>query len=685
MNLDPRSVAALTLGLLAASLAAPAPAWSETPLPPVVDPAALDRSVEPCSDFYQFACGTWTKANPVPPDQSRWYRFSELDEHTRSVLRGILEQAAASKDQASADTRRIGDYYAACMDTSTVDAKGLAPLKPELDLIDDLKDLSELPAEIARLHSFGAGAAFSFGSTQDYTDAAMEIAAADQGGFALPDRDYYLLDDFKSEREGYVRHLTRMFGLLGDAPERAAAEAATVLRVEKDLAEASMGRVDRREPKNVHHKMTLEEYGKLAPSFAWDEYFAAARAPWFSTLDVADPGFFAALEATLRTVPIEDWKTYLRWTLVHGSVSMLPSSFVDEDFQFFGKTLGGQQEIKARWKRCVESTDQSLGEALGKAYVASEFPPQAKERVLGLVKAVEKAMEADIRRSPWMSDATKALALEKLAGLANKIGYPDKWRDYSALEIKPGDALGNLQRAAAFEFRRQAAKIGLPVDRGEWLMTPPTDNAYYDPQMNDINFPAGILQPPNFDLAADTAAVYGAIGATVGHELTHGFDDEGRHYDARGNMRDWWTEADAKAFEARAQGFVDEYSKFVTVKDSTDSAKDVRLNGRLTLGENIADNGGTILAYAALLDALGGQASAKVDGFDARQRFFVSYAQSWCFNQTDESAKKSAKVDPHSTGRYRVNGVVANMPEFGKAFSCKPGAPMAPTAVNRVW
>jgi len=358
---------------------------------------------------------------------------------------------------------------------------------------------------------------------------------------------------------------------------------------------------------------------------------------------------------------------------------------VAEDFAFFGKRLGGQQEIKARWKRCVESTDQGLGEALGQVYVASEFPPEAKARVLAMVRAIEHAMDADIRRSPWMGEKTRQLALVKLDGLANKIGYPDKWRDYAKLQIVPGDALGNLQRASEFEFRRQLAKVGKPVDRGEWLMTPPTDNAYYDPQMNDINFPAGILQPPNFDLKADTAAIYGSIGATVGHELTHGFDDEGRHYDAKGNMADWWTEGDSKAFEARAQGFVDEYSRFVTLKDPKDPSKDVKLNGRLTLGENIADNGGLVLAYMALFDTLGAETPRPIDGFDARQRFFVSYGQSWCFNQTDESAKKAAKVDPHSTGRYRVNGVVSNMPEFGQAFSCKAGSPMAPTTGNRVW
>ncbi len=660
-------------------------AWAYQPLPPIVDPSAMDRSIDPCTDFFQYSCGNWLKENPVPADQVKWWRFSELDEHTRAVLRGILAQAAAEKDQTSPVSRKIGDYYAACMDEPTMDAQGLAPLKPELDSIAAIKDKSDLPAAIARLHGLGANVLFSFSATQDYTDAAMDIAQADQGGFALPDRDYYLLDDFKDERAAYVQHLGKMFGLLGDPADRAAAEAATVMRIETALAKAAMSRVERREPKNVHHKMSLEDFAKSAPSFVWKQYLAAAQAPAFASLDVSDPGFFTGLDESLKNLSLDDLKTYLRWSLVHGSAAMLPKRFVDEDFAFFGKKLGGQQELKARWKRCVESSDQSLSEALGQAYAASEFPPQAKERVLAMVRTIEKAMDADIRQSPWMGEATKRKALEKLVGLANKIGYPDKWRDYSRLSILPGDALGNLQRADVFEFRRQLAKIGKPVDRGEWYMSAPTDNAYYDPQMNDINFPAGILQPPNFDLRADTAAIYGAIGATVGHELTHGFDDEGRHYDAHGNMKDWWTEADGNAFETRSQGFVDEYSSFVTLKDSKDRAKDVKLNGKLTLGENIADNGGLVLAYNALMDTLGKDQGRPIDGFDARQRFFVSYGQSWCFNQTDEMAKKAVKVDPHSTGRYRVNGVVMNLPEFGQAFSCKAGSPMAPAAVNRVW
>ncbi|HEX4047838.1 MAG TPA: M13 family metallopeptidase [Elusimicrobiota bacterium] len=660
-------------------------ARAEQALPPVVDPTAIDRGADPCQDFFQFACGNWLKENPVPSDESTWYRFSELDEHTRRVLRAILAEAAAEKDGRTPDERKIGDYYSSCMDAPAIDAKGLAPLRDDLDRVSALKDKAELPAEVARVHALGGNALFSFSSGQDYTNAERNVAVADQGGFSLPDRDYYLSDEFKTERAEYLQHLRGMFVLLGDSPEEAAGEAASVMKVETALAQGSMGRVERREPKNVHHKTALADFMKSTPSFGWKEYLAAAGAPSFKRLDVVDPGFFKALDASLKAIPLADWKSYLRWTVVNADVSMLPSPFVAEDFDFYGKKLGGQQEIKARWKRCVESTDGSLGEALGRSYVASEFPPQAKERVLGLVHAIEKAMNADIRKSPWMSEKTKRLALRKLAGLANKIGYPDKWRDYSKLDIVPGDALGNLARADAFEFRRQLNKIGRPVDHGEWDMTPPTDNAYYDPQMNDINFPAGILQLPNFDMRADTAAVFGSIGATVGHELTHGFDDEGRHYDVHGNLKDWWSKADAKAFAARAQGFVDEYSSFAALADAKDPSKSVMLNGRLTLGENIADNGGLFLSYMALLDTLGNSTPPAIDGFGAKQRFFVSYGQSWCMNQTDESIKRQAKSDPHSTGRWRVNGVVSNMPEFAQAFSCKEGSPMAPVKPNRVW
>jgi endothelin-converting enzyme/putative endopeptidase len=501
----------------------------------------------------------------------------------------------------------------------------------------------------------------------------------------LPDRDYYLTDEFKGERADYRAHLTRIFALLGDGAKKAKAEADAVMRVETTLAKAAMGLVERREPKNVHHKMTLAEFKKLTPSFDWTAYLVRVGAPAFTSLDVSDPGFFQGLEESLKSIPLADWKAYLRWTVLHGLVAAAPKVFVDEDFAFFDKRLGGQAKIKARWKRCVDATNEQLGEALGEAYVAREFSPEAKQRVLAMTRQIEKAMEADIKTLDWMSEQTKARALEKLASVVYKIGYPDKWRDYSKLKILRGDALGNMERASGFELRRQLAKIGKPVDRREWSMTPPTNDAYYDPQLNDVNFPAGVVQPPNFDMKADDAANYGNLVALIGHELTHGFDDEGRHYDAHGNLQDWWTEEDTKAFEARAAGLVGQYGAFVAVKNPSDPIKDVHLDGKLTLGENTADNGGIRLSYEAFLRTPGAKAGKDLLGYTPVQRFFLSYAQGWCVNRTDEFAKEAAKTDPHSPGKYRVNGVVVNMPAFREAFACKVGAPMAPARVNRVW
>jgi putative endopeptidase len=655
------------------------------PLPPVFDPSAIDHRVAPCSDFYQYACGAWLNANPIPPSESSWWRYSDLDDHIAAVLASILEEAASGHGPQSEQRRKIGDYYAACMDEDGIEKKGLKPFQPELERIDAIKSRSDLAAAIAHLHRIGTSPLFFFSSTPDYTDASAMIATADQDGFALPDRDYYLTSDYKDERALYRAHVTRMFRLLGDDKNRAAAEADAVLRIETALAKASMSLVDQREPNNIHHKMTLAEFMALTPSYDWKTYLAAIGAPSFGTLDVADPGFFRGIDPALKSLPLNDWKSYLRWTLIHGLVSVAPRAFVDEDFSFFGQRLDGQAEIGERWKACVDAVDDQLGDALGAAYVEREFSAQAKERVIAMMHAIERAMYADIEQIDWMSEATKARALEKLANMGEKVGYPDSWLDYSKLTIKRGDALGNATRTADFAFAHEIAKIGKPFDRSEWGATPPTNNSYYDDQAVDMTFPAGLLQLPNYDANADDAVNYGNLGALIGHELTHGFDDEGRHYDARGNLKDWWTTQDAKAFEARADNLVHQYGRFVAVKNHSHSGKDVKVDGELTLGENTADNGGAWLAYEAFRKTAAFKEGKDGLGFTPAQRFFLSYAQGWCENETPEAAKEDAKTDEHAPGKYRVNGVVMNMTPFREAFACKLGTPMAPAKINRVW
>jgi putative endopeptidase len=658
---------------------------AEKPLPPVFDPKAIDRSVKPCSDFYQYACGAWLKANPVPPDQSDWWRFSELDEHIRKVLASILDDAAAGNGAKSENRRKLGDYNASCLDQAAIEAKGLAPFGPELDRMAAIKNKQELATEVARLHLIGASPMFFFSSTPDYTDTAMMIAETDQDGFALPDRDYYLSDDYRSERAEYRLHLVRMFRLLGDDSKRAKGEADAVLRIETALAKAAMGLVERRQPQSVHHKMILADFVQLAPSFDWTAYLAEIGAPTFVSLDVADPDFFKGLEAWLKSFSLDDWKAYLRWTFLEGMLSAAPRAFVEADFAFFGKGLDGQKEMAARWKRCVDATDDQLGDAVSEAYVERAFSPEAKERVLAMMRQIVKAMEADIKSLTWMSEETKARALEKLANVGFKVGYPDKWLDYSKLEIVRGDAFGNMTRASEFDVRKELAKIGKPVDRDEWGMTASTDNSYYDEQLNAIYFPAGILQAPNFDMAADDAANYGILASLIGHELTHGFDDEGRHYDARGNLKDWWTKEDAEAFDNRTAGLVREYDAFIAVKGRRGRSKDVHVDGELTLGENTADNGGARLAYEAFLGTQDAKGAADAHGYTPPQRFFLSYAQGWCENHTEGSAREDAKTDEHAPGKYRVNGVLMNLRPFREAFACKTGTPMAPAKINRVW
>ncbi len=662
-------------------------AWAQAPSakPPDRSPLQfdlgnIDTSVNPCVDFYQYACGNWIKNNPVPADQSRWGRFSQLEERNREVLREILEEAAKPAPNRDAVSQKIGDFYAACMDEKAIDARGLAALDPELNRIRNLKDKGQLADLVAHLQRAGVDTLFEFGAGPDFKDATMNLAQADQGGIALPDRDYYLKDDPKSQelRQKYIAHVQRMFELAGEKPAQAKADAAVVMHIETDLAKGGLDLVSRRDPEKQYHKMSLKDMQALSPLFHWNEYLKSNGSPTFEAVNVVWPDFFKALNSEIQNVSLEDWKTYFRWQTLHNQAGLLPTAFVEENFQFFGKALRGTQELRPRWKRCVDFTDSELGEALGQKFVEKTFGKQGKEKTLQLVGALEKSMGQDIQELSWMSPATKAQAAAKLKEIANKIGYPDKWRDYSSVVIKRDDPLGNSMRADEFEFQRQVNKIGKPVDRSEWGMTPPTVNAYYDPTMNNINFPAGILQPPFFQSDMDDAVNFGGIGMVIGHEMTHGFDDQGRQFDGKGNLHDWWTPEDGKEFEKRAACVSQEYSKF-------EVAPGVHVNGDLTLGENTADNGGARIALMALENALAGKSRPVIGGYSPEQRFFLAFGQIWCENIHEEALRMQVQTDPHAPSRDRVNGVVQNMPEFQKAFSCKAGQPMVSANACRVW
>jgi putative endopeptidase len=644
----------------------------------VLDVNSMDTGADPCVDFFTYSCGGWIKNNPIPPDQTSWSVYSKLEDDNKTLLRAILESSARPEGRRDAVTQKIGDYYAACMDENAINAVAIKPLQPLLDQIQQLRFKRDIANVIAVM--VPGDSLFRFRSDQDYKDSTQVIAEADQGGLGLPDRDYYLKTDAKSVelRKAYVAHLQKIFELLGDKSSTSAIEAQTVMRIETALAKGSLTRVERRDPRKLYHKMTIEQLVALSPSFQWKTYLTKVGLPSLEALNVETPEFFKVLTIELRDEPLASWKAYLRWHLINANAPFLSSEFVNADFDFYGKTLQGAQELEPRWKRCVGYTDNDLGEALGQAYVERTFSPDAKRRAQKMVMEIEEAMGRDIESLSWMTPATKEHALEKLHTVANKIGYPDKWRDYTALTIVRNDEMGNVLHAREFEFQRQLAKIGKPVDRGDWLMTPPTVNAYYDPQMNDINFPAGVLQPPLFDPNSDAAPNFGDTGATIGHELTHGFDDEGRQFDANGNLRDWWTPEDAKAFEQRASCISDQYSQYVILDD-------IKINGKLTLGEDVADLGGLILSYMAWQDDTKGQTLKPIEGFTPEQRFFIAYGQSWCSSTRDETKRLRATIDPHSPDKYRANGVVSNMPEFQEAFHCKAGAPMVRENRCRVW
>jgi putative endopeptidase len=644
-----------------------------------LDAGSMNKTVDPCVDFYQYACGGWIANNPLPGDRSRWARFTELSNHNEKVLLDILQGAAVQVENRRALDQKIGDAYASCMDTATINKKGLQPLKPELDRIAQMQNKADVVAEIVRLHRVGIPVLFLFGSRPDAKDSTRTIAALGQGGLSLPDREYYLKTDAKSVdiRQHFVQHMTKMFTLAGDTAENAALHAKMVLEMETILAKDSMDRVSMRDPNKTYHMMTKSELAAITPQFPWEAYFKAAGAPAFETLNVAQPDFFKQIGIDLDGQTIESWRAYLTFHLLRSVAPELPEAFETENFDFWTRYMTGAKEQRPRNMRCVVTVDRTLGDLLGQKYVELAFTPDAKAQITQLVEALEKAMGEDIRKLPWMSETTKKAAIAKLEAITNNVGAPKKWRDYSKLAIARDDFLGNHMHAAQAAYEQRIEKIGKPTDKTEWAMTTPTVNAFYSPQNNSINFPAGILQPPFFDPRRDKAYNFGGVGAVIGHEMTHGFDDQGRKFDGNGNLRDWWTPSDAAEFEKRAACIANEYSGFTAVED-------VKLNGRLTLGENSADNGGIRIALMALKDVLNGKTD-KVDGLTPEQRFFVGYGQIWCENSSSEERRNRAMTDPHSPGRYRVNGVLQNMPEFREAFSCKTGQPMVSENACRVW
>ena len=656
---------------------------TQLPYTPSLDVPSMDQTADPCNDFYQYTCGGWTKNNPIPPDQASWSVYGKLAQENEQFLWGILEEASTPRADRTASQQKIGDYFDACMDESLVESLGSKPLQPVLDEIASLKSKKDLASFLAQRHlrTFSSGWLFGFGSDQDFGDATQVIAFAHAGGLSLPDRDYYTKIDAKSKeiRQKYLQHVANMLEMIGESKAQAKKDAETVMRMETDLAKVSLTRVERRDPYKLYHKMTQAEVQKLMPGFRWKTYLDNSGIGGAKSINITEPKFFKQIDHQIATVPLSQWKTYFRWHAVHDAAPYLSKKFATEDFNFYRKTLRGVSEMPPRWKRCVRYVDRDLGEALGQEFVRRTFSADTKAKTVDMTQRIEKAMENEIRNLDWMSEATKQRAVEKLHAVANKVGYPDRWRDYSALNIARGEFYGNVTRSAVFESNRDLRKIGKPVDRGEWGMTPPTVNAYYNSQMNDINFPAGVLQPPLYDPKLDDAPNYGNTGSTIGHELTHGFDDEGRQFDAQGNLKDWWTPDDAKKFEEHIQCIRDQFAQYTIVDD-------IKINSKLTSGEDVADLGGTLLAYIAWKDATANQTLSDADGFNPDQRFFIGFAQWACENNRPENLRVSAITNPHSPGKYRINGIVSNMPEFQRAFRCGDNSPMVRGAKDcKVW
>jgi putative endopeptidase len=650
---------------------------------PSFDLTSMDTGVNPCDDFYKFSCGKFAANHPIPADQSGVNQFYTLGNVNTQELNAILEKAAAGGAERSADEQKIGDYYGACLNTKAIEAKGTAPIEPMLAEIDGIKTKLGLPSLIGRLQRMGVDVFFGYGEQQDFKDASKQIATIGQGGLGMPERDYYLRTGEKDAklRDQYVAHVAKMLVLAGSTPAQADSDAHAIMAMETELAKGSMDVTTMRDPDKIYHLQPIATFSATLPGVNFGAFESAIHSPRVTEINNSTPDYFPVMMKQIRDTKLETLKAYMRYHLLTAASPHLPNRFDEETFDFYGRKLRGQPEQRARWKRCSDAVDGGMGEALGKVYVAKYFAGDSKAKTLEMVRDIEAAMGRDIDEITWMSGATKVRAKEKLHAVANKIGYPQEWRDYSKLEIKPDDALGNSLRATEFENDRQLAKIGQPVNRDEWEMSPPTVNAYYDPSMNNINFPAGILQPAFYDPKQSDAVNYGHIGAIIGHELTHGFDDEGKKFDGKGNLSDWWTAEDTKKFEARTDCLVKEYGGFTAVDD-------VKVNGKLTLGENTADNGGLVLAYMAYMERAKTDhlnLTAKVEGYTAPQQLFIGYAQNWCENSRDESVRAQVMTDPHSPEHFRANGAVVNAPGFAAAFGCKQGAPMVPVNSCRVW